>query len=88
MERKLEKVINLFANAIFGDFLNHYVVEFLSFYVMETKIGKVETLFLMYFCGVICITLLPDIDLKHGCVHGMFSSYYPLCGAAPFTKPF
>lgn len=32
MERKLEKVINLFANAIFGDFLNYYVVEFLMCY--------------------------------------------------------
>jgi len=44
---------------------------------METKIGKVETLFLM-FCVVICIVLLPDIDLKHECVHDMFSSSYPM----------
>jgi len=66
MERKLEKAISSFANAIFGDFLNHYVVESLSFYVcscvMETKIGKMETLFLMYFCGVRCFIGAPLIN--------------------------
>jgi hypothetical protein len=35
MERKLEKAISLFANAIFGDFLNHYIVVFLSLYVVD-----------------------------------------------------
>lgn len=47
MERKLEKVINLFANAIFGDFFNYYVVEFLMCYGNNN--WKSGNFFLMYF---------------------------------------
>ncbi|RHN50358.1 putative glucan endo-1,3-beta-D-glucosidase [Medicago truncatula] len=40
------------------------------------------------FYGVVRIALLPDSDFKHEDVLDRFSSCYPLCGDAVFTKPF